>query len=221
MLKKQATELYRLCFPEDPAEFAENLTEKHFDGCCRYLLSDGRIVSMLYLFDGRIYTEDDVLQAKYIYAAATHPDYRGRGFMSRLLEQVICEAEEQGEVLILKPATESLFGYYGRSGFKTVFYNIEGKAFAELEHKTLPQYLEKREELLKDIPHFSFSTLYEDIFANHVLKVGDKGCIALSDDNTVTEEIHLNSEFTTPFAMALPPNGVTLPDKMYMGPAWE
>ncbi len=221
MLKKQATELYGLCFPEDPADFAENLTEKYFDDCCRYLLSDDRIVSMLYLFDGKIFMQGKILPAKYIYAAATHPDYRGRGFMSRLLEQVIHEAERQDAVLILRPATESLFSYYGRLGFKTAFYNIEGKTFAEPEQMELTQYLERREELLKDLPHFSFNTLYEDIFTDHTLKAGEKGCLAVSDDNTVTEQIPQNPEFTTPFAMALPPKGVTLPDKMYMGPAWE
>ena len=63
---------------------------------------DGRIVSMLYMIN----TDT----SGYLYGLATLPEYRGRGYMRKLLEYALNEAYE-AECIFLMPAEKSLDKY--------------------------------------------------------------------------------------------------------------
>lgn len=93
---------------EDVKYFFENLK---YGKCFAYII-DGKAVSLLFLVDCSIGDST----AKYIYAACTLKQFRGMGFMSRLLSYV-CSL---GSDVCLIPANERLVTYYKQRGFEEV-----------------------------------------------------------------------------------------------------
>lgn len=78
----------------------------------------GQVVSVLYALPFTLYNGGENVPAAYIYAVATHPRYRGRGYMSLLMrqvEQLLCGRGVR--VLFLLPATDALRGFYARLGY--------------------------------------------------------------------------------------------------------
>ena len=140
-LKEQALSLYKEVFAEDAAEFAEAFTDRYFDKCCRYKIVEGKIVSMLYLLDCTVFDGEKNCSAAYLYAAATHPNFRGKGLMSELIN----EARLEQEIIVTKPATESLFSYYEKFGFKVCSFKDEIKENFKSEDKiNINQYVALR-----------------------------------------------------------------------------
>lgn len=93
---------------EDVKYFFENLK---YGKCFAYII-DGKAVSLLFLVDCSIGDST----AKYIYAACTLKQFRGMGYMSRLLSYV-CSL---GSDVCLIPANERLVTYYKQRGFDEV-----------------------------------------------------------------------------------------------------
>lgn len=93
---------------EDVKYFFENLK---YGKCFAYII-DGKAVSLLFLVDCSIGDST----AKYIYAACTLKQFRGMGYMSRLLSYV-CSL---GSDVCLIPANERLVTYYKQRGFEEV-----------------------------------------------------------------------------------------------------
>lgn len=98
----------------DNKKFADLLFSAFFPNNFLYKYSDGKVVSQLFLIDGQINKE----KCGYIYAAATDKEYRRRGYMGELVEK----SKSLYPKIALKPATESLYNFYEKFGFKTVFY---------------------------------------------------------------------------------------------------
>jgi len=62
------------------------------------------------------------MKARYIYAVATHPDFRGKGISTALLEAAHAHIKGLGEAAaLLVPASPSLFDFYGKRGYTTAF----------------------------------------------------------------------------------------------------
>jgi len=73
--------------------------------------------------------------AWYIYACATHPQYRRQGVMEKLLETVYDEAcRENVEGIFLRAADEKLENYYRKLGF-VAFFRGERMVFMHKEHQ--------------------------------------------------------------------------------------
>ncbi len=83
---------------------------------------NGKIASMLFLLEGNVLAKGRLLKAYYLYAAATLKEFRGKGIMSKMLCESKSLAESRGvDVICLKPAEESLYGFYAKHGYKSVF----------------------------------------------------------------------------------------------------
>lgn len=83
---------------------------------------NGRIISMLFLLEGKLRIKGKLYSSYYLYAAATAKSERGRGIMSELLAFAKQTAFDRDvDFICLKPAEESLYGYYSRFGYKAVF----------------------------------------------------------------------------------------------------
>ena len=54
MYKDDALRLYLTAFPEDDRDFAEDFLDRFFEKACRYIIKDGRLVSMLFLLDATL-----------------------------------------------------------------------------------------------------------------------------------------------------------------------
>ncbi|MBQ7107500.1 MAG: GNAT family N-acetyltransferase [Clostridia bacterium] len=120
----QHKQLYLLCFTEDTAEDAELIFEKVFSKA--KMLSEynelGQPIAMLYLMDAKIVDNGKKDDYYYLYAACTHPSYRGKGIMGRLLEKAKAEAvKDNKKGIFLKPANPPLFDFYAKSNFLPYF----------------------------------------------------------------------------------------------------
>ncbi len=83
---------------------------------------NGSIVSVLFLLEGDMHVKGLDYPSYYLYAACTLKEYRGRGLMAELLGFAKSIASERNKFFIaLKPADESLYNYYSRFGYQSVF----------------------------------------------------------------------------------------------------
>ncbi len=191
--------LYKEAFPLD-GEYADIFTDRFFDDC-RYTIKDGKIVSMLYLLKAKLYTKTDVLDAFYLYAAATLREYRGQGLMSELVEKV---KRENVCPIITKPAEPSLFEFYQSLGFSPTVFELEpivAQDLSSAQPLTLDEYKTQRETLLENLPHIE---LCDIDFALEELSLyqTNEGILAL-DENCVKEFIPLSPKISSlPFGMA-------------------
>ena len=114
--------LYDLCFPgehEYCVYYHDNFWKP--DRCL--LVKDGeKLIAMVNLMDAAMQGEDGLLDVTYIFAAATHPDYRGKGIMGNMLEFSFGMGEAEGKDLsILITENDSLFAFYKRFGYAPSF----------------------------------------------------------------------------------------------------
>ena len=124
----QLFRLWKTVFGDDDAYI-----RLFFDGAfqssrCFAKKVDGRIVSALYLLDCGVKVNGEMLPGYYLYAAATEEESRGRGYMGALVEEAKRVSDEEKRLLLLVPASESLYAYYARFGFQTAMYLFEGEA---------------------------------------------------------------------------------------------
>ena len=84
---------------------------------------NSEIASMLFLLEGSMCVDDVNYPSYYLYAACTLNKYRGRGLMAELLSFAKSVAAKRKKFFIcLRPGEKSLFDFYEKHGYKTVFY---------------------------------------------------------------------------------------------------
>lgn len=154
----QLKELWALCFG-DEQQYIDLFFDNRFrEDECLIGVTEGEVVTMLFTLPIDIRFKGKYrYPACYIYAVATHPRHRGKGYSTRLMEYAHGYLYTQGKRLsVLVPATESLFGYYAKQGFHTQFYctmqdyrlDRSKLTDARLESSTLPALKELRDRLL-------------------------------------------------------------------------
>jgi predicted acetyltransferase len=143
--------LWKIVFG-DPDSFIDTFFEVAFSpDRCRCMEENGQIISALYWFD----CSYDGGKLAYIYAVATHPEHRGKGLASRLLEETHDHLKAQGYAgCVLKPA-EGLFPYYARlgyvtSGFVRRFAAEAGSKPAQIRELSPAEYSRLRREYLPE-----------------------------------------------------------------------
>lgn len=85
-------------------------------------LDEGKPIGMIAMLPLEIRTPFKDLFARYIYAVATHPDYRGKGISTLIMEQLDnwCKGHDV-DLSILVPAEKSLFNFYNDRGYNINF----------------------------------------------------------------------------------------------------
>ena len=121
----ECKEIYREAFGSD-GEFENRLFTCCFKYCRTFSIG-GKTASMLFALPCNIHSDAAPVSAYYIFAAATKKEFRGNGYMSRLIRSL-----EADRLLFLKPASPSLFGFYERLGFQpfSVSSNENSPCFA-------------------------------------------------------------------------------------------
>ena len=111
-------QLWKIVFG-DPDSFIDAFFHVAFSpDRCRCIEEAGKPISALYWFD----CSYEGGKLAYIYAVATHPEHRGKGLASRLLEDTHAHLKELGYAgAVLKPAA-GLFPFYERLGYETCGY---------------------------------------------------------------------------------------------------
>lgn len=95
----------------------------YYDCNCFADIYADEVISVFYLLKCNIKYEGKTYNGRYLYAAATLPEYRGRGIMSKLIkEALVYGINENLDFIALLPADDSLYNYYERFGFKEAMY---------------------------------------------------------------------------------------------------
>ena len=130
-------EIWKRCFgdPESYIDFYFNTRDWLSETAV--LLEGGKAVSMLTMIPADMIDEEGrKCSASIFYAIATHPDYQKRGFADRLIEfsnQYLLS--KRTDVTLLVPASEELFGFYARRGYRDGFYIREtALSRGDIEH---------------------------------------------------------------------------------------
>lgn len=169
-----------------PAYFLENVVKTSDIYVER---DNGKPVAVFYLVDCKIVSGSKEYNGKYLYAAATHPDYRRKGIMRRMIDDVCCELKNKNtDFICLYPAENSLYDYYDKSGFRKAFYErqyiIEKEdiiSFTSARYFNGAVSYEKIRDSVPALNYIKFSSDYLD-FARFCAKKSGTEITALFDD---------------------------------------
>lgn len=130
-------DIWQVCFEEQPAP-VRYFFDTYFEpqNCLVYEVS-GKPVAMAHLLPAQIVYKDSLIQAHYIYAAATAPEHRSKGYMMALLSKAADLGAERGDMYsFLLPSQSDLYRYYGQLGyvpyFQTRFVSLSGSELRAL-----------------------------------------------------------------------------------------
>lgn len=139
IIKEQVKALWKLCF-EDSEEFVEMYFKLRYKSEVNVAIQSGdEVISALQMLPYPMTFCGEMVQTSYISGACTHPDFRSKGVMRELLSQSFAQMLRNGiQFSTLIPAEPSLFDYYKRMGYATVFqYSVK--------EMTLPEFIPSKE----------------------------------------------------------------------------
>ena len=120
-VKEQVRMLWATCFHDSEAFMDLYFGCRYADSLNEYMESDGQVIAALQRIPYRLTYEGMNVPVAYISGACTHPAYRERGVMRKLLAQAHQSMFREGVLFFyLIPAEDWLKGYYARSGYTFV-----------------------------------------------------------------------------------------------------
>ena len=127
MEKRKAIEqLWQECFGDSETFVRFYFDRKYRDEDALLYEQDGKPTAAFLMLPYTIAWKGQSLKSAYISGACTQANARNQGIMGRLLQRGFQEMAKRGtELSFLIPAEEWLYGYYGKSGYTTVFYRQE------------------------------------------------------------------------------------------------
>ncbi len=175
-----------------------------------YLTVNNERVCQLFLIESEVVL-DKPYPIYYLYAASTDKAYRGQGLMHLLLDYAKKEVIKNGKYgIVLKPANEGLFKFYASCGFNKVLYSDiyeyeKTDDCAKINCITAKEYIDIREELLKNTPHVILKPCLEDGLNNHYHIFGNENSICLmeryTEDGKAFIAEHLGTNDSLNFAL--------------------
>ena len=128
------TDLWHKVFG-DSEEYIKLFFDKAYYDCdCFAEIDEDTIVSAFYLLKCSIKFEGKTYNGRYLYAAATLPEHRGKSLMSKLINEALKYGKnEKLDFIALVPADDGLYDYYGRFGFKESMYKYMVEISSELK----------------------------------------------------------------------------------------
>lgn len=180
--KKQIIRLWNEAFGDSEEDIKEFLDI--FGDCIHTISVNNSVVSQLFLIPGELNT----YKAYYLYAAATLEEYRGKGYMSKLLRTVENYAKDNNaEYILLMPGEDSLYDYYDGFGYKPLCFCRE----CVFEKDSIPEIIiDKTNSFIHEKRVYSYAeSAYGEcmsIFKN------DDDCLIyeVQDDCAVIKEWH-------------------------------
>lgn len=113
---KQLKKIWKECFHDEDSYIDFFFREYFSDESTLVYLIDGKPVSMLTLMPARLHEKEELRNVYYIYAVATSPEARGKGYSSMLLDYA---NEITSNATFLQPATKELEQFYERNGYSS------------------------------------------------------------------------------------------------------
>lgn len=160
--KQQIKALYDISFPEDLRWndwFFRNVY-KDDDAFCLY--DDDKLVSSLMMSRYSFMYRGTALDMGYISGASTTRYSRHKGYMSKLMVDVLRRARARGLSFVsLIPAADRLYFFYDHFGFSTVFY-VDAERYTSVhKFESFPDYVQAE-------PSFEIFSRLEDLRDNAV-----------------------------------------------------
>lgn len=115
--------IWKICFKDDD-QYIDYYFDNFFYEKNVFVYRDRlKAVAMVTMIKTKLNIKNQKLNASYLYAVATLPEYQGKGIMKKL-ENAVCEYSKKNNinVCVLVPQTESLFNLYTKIGYKKFFY---------------------------------------------------------------------------------------------------
>lgn len=121
-VRKQVKDLWNLCF-DDTDAFVEFYFNRRFNNQVNQSISSGnRIIAALQMLPYTFTYYGTEFGTSYISGACTHPEFRNKGVMRRLIAESFAQMSAQDIAFCtLIPAEDWLFDYYAKLGFAPVF----------------------------------------------------------------------------------------------------
>lgn len=121
--KEEIKQLWRECFPDDSEAFIDlYFTYKYTDERNLCIRRDGQVAAALQMLPYQMTFGGGEIATRYLSGCCTAHAWRSQGLMAQLLGQSLQQMAADGVVLAeLIPAERSLFDYYARFGFATIF----------------------------------------------------------------------------------------------------
>ena len=133
--------MWKLCFPTDTDIFIDfYFNEVYKNDETLVCFENGKPAAAFQMIPYALKNGEEISQAGYISGAMTHPDFRRKGFMKKLLFASFDIMRERGfDYTFLVPQEAWLFDFYAKSGYK-VFAPLSLRT----KHSEDLQYTDKR-----------------------------------------------------------------------------
>lgn len=167
-IRRQVKDLWKLCF-DDNEKFIDLYFNLRFNQHVNISIESGnRIIAALQMlpYSFTYYGED--FQTSYISGACTHPDYRNKGVMHRLIGSALARMSVEGITFgALIPAEDWLYDYYAKQGFAPVFdYAIRDITYTPLKQSC--SKIERISEFRPDVyKYLNFKMHKRDFYIQH------------------------------------------------------
>jgi predicted acetyltransferase len=213
--RSQLVRLWQICFHDEEDTIQLFLQRLNQDVSCRVDEQDGKVVAAAYLIDAKMTTPRGLVPVWYEYALGTLPEYRGKGIMTRLLDNIRKEARRRKiPYTALVPAEEKLAPYYEKQGYRWFFtlrqiemprtwmMQLGNSPAEEIRSGEEPDGL--RERLLRPLigslewsaPSVSFALQFAEHCGGRVLRVPGGYAVCHETDDT----LHITEWMSTPKA---------------------
>ena len=189
--------LWEIVF-DDPPDLVQAFYD-HFppEVSGRVLCKGGRICSAAYLVPGNWFVSpQEIMPAAYVYAVATDPEERKKGYAAKLMHEIAALAKERGILLYTRPAEQSLFPWYEEKlGAENIGYYQERQFQIVSLRDSLPchrmtpeEYGAARERHLAAIPHILLSENFlrlQETYSDGYYAVFDGCCCVVKEHDTL------------------------------------
>lgn len=115
--------LWMRCFDEEPAALEYFFNHRFVPENCVLWRQEDTLAAALHLLPAVLREENALVPIHYLYAAGTLPEFRGRGIMRAMLEQVwaVIAPARKEHYSVLLPAGDSLYAFYRACGYRELY----------------------------------------------------------------------------------------------------
>ena len=182
-MKEEVRELWNLCFGDNEAFTELYFSKRYSEEVNLAVKEDGKVISAMQILPYPMTFCGTIIPTGYISGACTHPDFRNKGAMKRLLFNSFIRMQEKGIPLAaLIPAEEWLFEYYSKMGFTPEFEYTNINFIIE-DLSPSPEY------------HISeFTPSQNDVYSFFNKKMRERACCfqhSADDFNIILDDLHL------------------------------
>ncbi len=194
------TKLWATCFGDDPKEI-QGFWSATFDRIMVYTATEGsKILAMTCVIPTHFVDEEgESHTCGYVYAVCTDPKARGRGICQGLMAYIHKNCDFAYTALV--PAEESLFPFYEKMGYHTVFYHSEYSVQPQKGGKIRPATAEVYRSI-RELQLYDNFLSYEEYLlpcAGQLYRIETEdglycGCCYKKDDTLLIRELLPDSE---------------------------